>query len=350
MSDKYKILRKLDTGGMAEVYIGMQQSVQGIEKLVAIKRILPNLTQSTNFVQMFLDEARLSMYLNHANIVNVFDLGRTEEAYFIVMEFIDGTSLKSIYEHFQGQGRRIPVEQALYLCMQICEGLSYAHELRAPVTDLPLKIVHRDVSPPNVLVSKRGEVKLVDFGLAKAASHALRTDTGVVKGKLNYLSPEATLGQGVDHRADIFAVGIILWELLAGRRLFYGEHNLQTLELVKNAQVPSLCSLNREVDRELDELIRVALERDRGNRYPSAQDLGEALAYYLFDHRLKVTPYDLRRLVAEVLEGKANKAPAALIHTLIQEEILKYHSLTEEEMRQEPKENLLDPRSWKSFL
>jgi serine/threonine protein kinase len=347
MSEKYKIIRKLDTGGMAEVYVGLQESTQGIEKLVAIKRVLPNLTQDHKFVQMFLDEARLSMYLSHSNIVQVFDLGRTDEAYFIVMEFIDGTSLKSIFDFAKTSARTLPVEQVLYLAMMVCEGLSYAHEFHEPVQNKPLNIVHRDVSPHNVLVSRWGEVKLVDFGLAKAASHAIRTDTGVVKGKFNYLSPEAAMGQVVDHRADIFSVGIVIWELLAGRRLFYGLNNFQTLELVKNAQVPPLSGFHPQVTPELDALIQGALSRDREHRYQSAQDLAEALAYYLFEHRLKVTAFDLRRLVKETLDGRSEKAESSLIHSLLNEEMLKFQSIRGSEILQETlSENLLDPRVW----
>src|SRR5262245_54083611 len=195
MSEKYRIVQKIDAGGMAEVYKGIQSSVGGVEKLVAIKRVLPHLTKNQKFIEMFLDEARVSMHLSHTNIVQVFDLGQSTETYFIVMEFIDGTNLKSLAEGFKAQGRTMPVEQAVYIAMQICEGLAYAHELRNPVTGKPLNIVHRDISPPNILISRQGEVKLVDFGLAKAASQVEKTDPGVVKGKFSYLSPEAANGK-----------------------------------------------------------------------------------------------------------------------------------------------------------
>ncbi|MEM9191024.1 MAG: serine/threonine-protein kinase, partial [Myxococcota bacterium] len=207
---------------MAEVFRGEAQSVQGFRKQVAIKRVLPHLAQNQNFIAMFLDEARLGARLTHANIVTVFDIGAADNTYFIVMEFVDGANLKNVMESLRKQGRRFPMKEAIFICIEACRGLNYAHET---IDDegRALDIVHRDVSPPNILISKRGEVKLTDFGLAKATTQLEKTDPGVVKGKFSYLSPEAALGQPVDARADIFALGIVLWEMLAGRRLFLGE-------------------------------------------------------------------------------------------------------------------------------
>jgi serine/threonine protein kinase len=355
MSEKYRIIQKLDAGGMAEVYKGIQDSGQGIERLVAIKRVLPHLAKNQKFVEMFLDEARLSMNLNHANVVHLIDLGRSADTYFIVMEFIDGTNLKAIVEYFRNQGRTVPVEQAIFLCSQICSGLGYAHDLRNPVTGKALGIVHRDISPPNVLVSRQGEVKLVDFGLAKASNQISKTDQGVVKGKFSYLSPEAALGETVDRRTDIFAVGIILWEFLAGKRLFYGETDFQTVELVRKAQIPSLSTLNPQVSPELDDIIRMSLARDPENRYQTAHDFGDALTQYLFSHKLKVTPYDIGRLIEDILSAKAAKSSndgGNLIHDLIQEELFKFNSIADDEEEENKKanapkssESLIDPRS-----
>lgn len=355
--NKFKIVQKLDAGGMAEVYKGIQTSVQGIEKLVAIKRILPHLTKNQKFVDMFLDEARVSMHLSHANIVQVFDLGQSTETFFIVMEYIDGTNLKNIADYFKAQGRTMPVEQAVYIATEICKGLAYAHDLRNPVTGKPLNIVHRDISPPNVLISRGGEIKIVDFGLAKAASQVTKTDQGVVKGKFSYLSPEAAMGEEVDRRADIFAVGIVLWELLAGKRLFYGETDFHTVELVRKAQVPSLTALNPHVSPELEEIIRTALARNINSRYQTARDFGDALSQHLFTRGLKVTSYDIQRLVEEVLADRAAKAvreEPSLIHELIQEELLKFSSIGDEKNNQAlekggaggPSESLIDTREW----
>jgi serine/threonine-protein kinase len=332
-SQRYRITEKIDAGGMAEVYRGVAESaVGGIKKAVAIKRILPSLTKNKKFVSMFLDEARVSMHLQHANIVGVFDIGMADTAYFIVMEFVDGANLKTILESLRRQGKRLPIPQVLWIMMQTCNALAYAHDATDPETGRELGVVHRDISPPNILISKRGEVKLVDFGLAKATSQLESTDPGVVKGKFSYLSPEAASGKDVDRRADIFAVGILLYELLTGKRLFYGETDYQTVELVRQAKVPPIQPQNPEVQPELEQIIRKALSRDLAARYQSAGDLQDALAQYLFSQRLKVTSRDIEHLVQGVLKEKKQSAPSAqpvgnLIDALINEEIVKFTSL-----------------------
>ena len=332
-NQRYKITERIDAGGMAEVYRGIAESaVGGLKKAVAIKRILPNLTKNKKFVSMFLDEARVSMHLQHANIVGVFDIGMADTAYFIVMEYVDGANLKTIIESLRRQGQRMSVAHTLYILMEVCKGLQYAHDVTDPENGRELGIVHRDISPPNILVSKRGEVKLVDFGLAKATSQLETTDPGVVKGKFSYLSPEAASGKEVDRRADIFAVGILLYELLTGKRLFYGETDYQTVELVRQAKVPPLAAQNAEVTPELEQVVRKALARDLNQRFQSAGDLQDALAQYLFSQRLKVTSRDIEQLVQGCLREKQRTQPKAapvgnLIDTLINEEIVKFTSL-----------------------
>src|ERR1700753_4282627 len=275
MRDRYTITERLDHGGMAEVLRGVAESMAGCKKNVAIKRILPNLTKNQKFVSMFLDEARLSLFLQHANIVQVFDISKTpDNAYFLVMEFVDGCNLKGLIERQKQKGKRIDAAHSIYLMIECCKALQYAHALEHPETNEPLGIVHRDISPPNILLSKNGEIKLVDFGLAKANTAMETTDQGVVKGKFSYLSPEAASGQPVDHRADVFAVGIILWELFTGRRPVYGESDHHTVELVRQARVPSIPALNPEVEPELEAVVRKALARDPADRYQNANDLG----------------------------------------------------------------------------
>jgi serine/threonine-protein kinase len=317
---------------MAEVFRGVAESMEGFKKSVAIKRILPNLTKNQKFVSMFLDEARLSLFLQHANIVQVFDISRTpDNAYFLVMEFVDGCNLKGLIERQKQKGRRIDVAHTIYLMIECCKALQYAHVLEHPETNEPLGIVHRDISPPNILLSKNGEVKLVDFGLAKANSQIESTDPGVVKGKFSYLSPEAASGLDVDHRADVFAVGIILWELFTGRRLFLGETDYQTVELVRQARVPSIAALNPEVESEIEQIVRKALARDPDDRYQSANDLGDALAQYLFSRRMKVTARDIANLVrdtqVEMMRKRSNEPKESLIDALILDEMQKMTSL-----------------------
>jgi eukaryotic-like serine/threonine-protein kinase len=336
MRDRYTITERLDHGGMAEVFRGVAESIEGFKKSVAIKRVLPNLTKNQKFVAMFLDEARLSLFLQHANIVQVFDISRTpDNAYFLVMEYVDGCNLKSLIERQKQKNRRMDLAHSIYLMMECCKALHYAHSLEHPETNEPLGIVHRDISPPNILLSKNGEIKLVDFGLAKANSQVEFTDPGVVKGKFSYLSPEAASGLEVDARADVFAVGILLWELFTGRRLFYGETDYQTVELVRQARVPSMAALNPEIEPELESIVRKALARDPQDRYTHAADLGDALTQYLFSRRMKVTARDIAALVRDTQVEMMRKRSAApkesLIDALIQDEMAKMTSLLESE-------------------
>lgn len=326
---RYRVVDRLEAGGMAEVFRGEAAGVQGFRKEVAIKRVLPHLAQNRNFIAMFLDEARLGARLSHANIVAVNDIGSANDTYFIVMEFVDGANLKHVVEHFRKQKRSFPLKEAVFIAAEVCRGLSYAHELRDPEGQ-PLNIVHRDVSPPNVLLSRTGEVKVTDFGLAKAKTQLEKTDPGVVKGKFSYLSPEAAMGLAVDARADLFALGIVLWEMLAGRRLFLGENDYQTVKLVGQANVPDLTRLHPDVDDELAGLVRRMLAKDRAERFQSARELGDALAGYLFSHQLKVTSYDIAHLVKGTLEERAKEQPApqqSIIDRLIREEMLRFTSL-----------------------
>ncbi len=332
VEQRYRVVERLEAGGMAEVFKGESLSVQGFKKQVAIKRVLPHLAQNKNFISMFLDEARLGARLTHANIVTVFDIGAADNTYFIVMEFVDGCNLKTVIETYRQQGQRIGVKESLFIAMEACKGLSFAHDLEDEEGKL-LRIVHRDVSPPNVLISKRGEVKVTDFGLAKATTQLEKTDPGVVKGKFSYLSPEAALGQPVDARTDVFALGIVLWEMLAGRRLFLGETDFQTVKMVQQAQIPSLSRINPQVDAELEGVIGKALTQDTASRYQSAHEFQDGLAGYLFSRKLKVTSYDIATLIKQVISQKQHIKKGdgvqqhSIIDRLIQEELLRFTSL-----------------------
>ena len=328
---RYRVIDRLEAGGMAEVFRGEALSVQGFKKQVAIKRVLPHLAQNKSFIRMFLDEARLGARLNHANIVTVFDIGAADNTYFIVMEFVDGANLKTTLETLKKQGRKPSVQEVLYVGMEICKGLSHAHALTDDA-GTSLNIVHRDISPPNILITRNGEVKVTDFGLAKATTQLEKTDPGVVKGKFSYLSPEAAMGQEVDARTDVFAVGILMWEALAGRRLFLGDSDYETVKNVQRAEVPSLKGLHTQVDDELDALLQKTMARERADRYQTAQELGDAIADYLFRHRLKVTSYDIARMMQSVVASKAGERrqkDSSIIDQLIQDELLAFTSLDE---------------------
>jgi serine/threonine protein kinase len=329
---RYRVIDRLEAGGMAEVFRGEALSVQGFKKQVAIKRVLPHLAQNKSFIRMFIDEARLGARLNHANIVTVFDIGAADNTYFIVMEFVDGANLKTVLETLKKQGKRPSVKEVLYIGMEICKGLSHAHGLTDEQGKL-LNIVHRDISPPNILMTRGGEVKVTDFGLAKATTQLEKTDPGVVKGKFSYLSPEAALGQEVDARTDVFAVGILMWEALAGRRLFLGDSDYETVKKVQRAEVPGLKGEHPDVDDELDALLLKTMARQRDERFQTAHDLGDAIADYLIGHRLKVTSYDIARMMQSVVatrtDEKRRKMDSSIIDQLISDELLTFTSLDE---------------------
>lgn len=337
MEARYRILERIDSGGMAEVFKGRARAIHGIEKIVAIKRILPHLARNRKFISMFLDEARLSVYLNHANIVQVFDIARSGGSYFIVMEYVEGSNLRRILDEFAKSGRPFPVEIACFVAAHVCRALAYAHD-RADRDGRSLQIVHRDVSPPNVLITREGEVKLVDFGLARAASQLEKSDPDILKGKLGYMSPEQAWGKEVDRRADIFATGILLFEMLAGRRLFRGESDLETLELVRAARIPSLHTLNPRVPEQLERIALRSLTREPGDRYQSAHLFEDDLWSFLFQNRLKVTPFEvgawMRDQAARLPPPEENEARA--IDRMIYEEMLKVTSIESYDLPEDP--------------
>ncbi len=325
---RYRVIQRLATGGMAEVFLAESAGIEGFKKRVAIKRVLPHLSKKERFIAMFLDEARLSAHLSHSAVAQVFDIGVGDNAFFIVMEYVDGADLRSVMEYQKRQGQRFPIEAAGFIAAKICEGLSYAHELRA-ADGQPLHVVHRDMSPPNVLITKYGEIKIVDFGLAKASSQLEKSEAGIIKGKYGYLSPEAALGLEVDHRTDIFAVGIILWEMLAGRRLFIGESDYATVKLVQEAVVPPIRSLYPEVPAELQAIMSRALAKDPAERYESARDLGQDLVRFLFHWGHPVSAHDIALMVqgtaAEKRQDTSEKTN--LIDKLIEEALFEFTSL-----------------------
>jgi serine/threonine protein kinase len=326
-NQRYQVIRRLDAGGMAEIFLARALSIQGMEKLVAIKRVLPALTPNANFTAMFLDEARLSLGLSHANIVTVTDVSQSGGTYFIVMEYIDGYNLRHLFQRASELGFRIPVAVACHVMMEVCKGLEHAHT-RRDASGKHLRIVHRDLSPPNVLISREGEVKITDFGLARATSQVSKTDPGVVKGKYSYLAPELVEGRQADHRVDIFAAGIVLWELLANRRLFYGQTEVETVEAVRKADIPPLSRFNPDVRPELMQLIGRALAKDPRKRFTSAREFGEALADYLAHNSQRATSFDLVQLLERLFGADGSGAPLedrrqreARIGAMIDEEI-----------------------------
>jgi eukaryotic-like serine/threonine-protein kinase len=326
---RYRVLKRLASGGMAEVFVAESAGIEGFKKQVAIKRVLPQLSKKEQFIAMFLDEARLSAHLSHSNVVSVFDIGVGDGTYFIVMEYVDGADLKAVMDNQRKILRFVPVEVAVFIAAKICQGLAYAHEL-SNLEGQPLNIVHRDITPANVLITKYGEVKIVDFGLAKASSQLAESDAGVIKGKFGYLAPETVLEQGVDHRVDIFALGIILWEMLAGKRLFQGDTDFATVRLVRDAVIPPLSKINDAVPRELEQILGRALSRDAGTRYLSARDLGRDLTRFLYRYGRSVNEDDVAVLVRAAMGVPAHVDGSQKIAELIDLMLLEFKSLTKD--------------------
>jgi len=266
---------------MAEVFKAKVMGVEGFERIVALKRILPNIAEDEEFITMFIDEAKIAVQLQHANIAQIFDLGKVDDAYFIALEYVQGRDMRGIFDDMRKHRQVMPLPQVCYVIMQVCEGLDYAHNKR-DAQGRALNLVHRDVSPQNVLIGYEGEVKLIDFGIAKAAGKASKTQAGILKGKFGYMSPEQVRGLPIDRRSDIFAVGIILYEMLTSERLFVGESDFSTLEKVRNVEIVPPSTFNSQIPEQLEHIVLKALAKDVDERYQNALDLHDDLQSFLY--------------------------------------------------------------------
>ena len=269
---KYKLVRLIASGGMAEVYLARQAGAAGFEKLVCLKRILPHLARDKQFVEMFLNEARLAARLDHPNIVSIFDLGEANGNYFIAMEFIDGPSLRAAAKRALERGEWLPIPEIVKIVSMAAAGLHYAHEL-TEADGKPLGLVHRDISPDNVLVHRNGAAKVVDFGIAKAANSSSSTRTGTLKGKVAYMPPEQLRGDPLDRRTDVFALGVVLYELLAGQRPWAGDSEVSLIGRIMTEVPPPLSTLRPDAPAGLVAVLDRALAKDREARYASCHDL-----------------------------------------------------------------------------
>jgi TonB family protein len=284
---QYVLLEKIATGGMAEVWKARMRGVEGFQKIVAIKKILPHLSDNQDFIEMFVDEAKLAAQLNHNNIIHIYDLGKIQSSYYIAMEYIDGYDLKNILRKAQERDQPLSTEIALFIASKIAAALDYAHRKR-DFEDKEMGLVHRDVSPQNVLISEEGDIKLCDFGIAKAASKASHTQAGALKGKLQYMSPEQAWGRNIDRRSDIFALATVLFEMLTARKLFSGDNELSILEQVREARVTAPSQYNDEVTPQVDAIVLKALQKDPANRYQTAGEMQRDLDAVLYS--FKPTP------------------------------------------------------------
>ena len=281
---RYQVLSKLAEGGMAEIFLAKALGAMGFERLVAIKLIRPHLTEDPDFVKMFLDEARIAMHLHHRNIVQTSDLERADNTYFIAMEFIHGVNVYDLYERVAQRGEWIELPLALYIISEACKGLHFAHTRTQP-DGRPLSIIHRDISPQNILLSFEGEVKIMDFGIAKASERLHQTMPGIVKGKYAYMAPEILQDKPVDHRVDIFAAGVVLYELLTRENPFAGANAVETIEAVLAKQVIPPTQKAGAGSRALDAIVMKALAKDPNQRFQTARELSAALT----DHGLGLT-------------------------------------------------------------
>ncbi len=291
---KYLLLDRINVGGMAEVFLAKAFGVEGFERLLAIKRILPNMADDDEFINMFVDEARIAVQLQHANVVQIYELGKYESQYYIAMEYVSGKDLRQVLDVFRKKQEVLPLPAAAFVTAKICEGLDYAHHKTDP-SGRPLNLIHRDVSPQNILVSFEGAVKVTDFGIAKAEDRASKTQAGVLKGKFGYMSPEQVRGLDIDQRSDIFAVGILLYEMVTGKRLFIGESDFSTLEKVRNAEVIPPTQINPNIPEALEQVMLKALAKERDERYHFAADMADDLQQFLIEDN---TIFNAKRLAA----------------------------------------------------
>lgn len=266
----YLLVKKIAKGGMAELFLSDYIREDGFRRKVAIKKILPHLTENPDFIKMFIREARLAALLQHPNVIQILDFGKIQNVYLIAMEFIDGKNLGEIMVHIK---KGLPVDLSVFVAMKICTGLQYSHTKTDDRTGEPLYIIHRDISPQNILISLQGEVKITDFGISKARSEPSMTQAGVIKGKLSYLSPEQVLGHEVDHQADIYSLGLVLYEIISYKRVYQFDNHVEAVQSIPKMNISPLISLRPDIPDELNGIVMKCLEKDKKLRYQSAHEI-----------------------------------------------------------------------------
>ncbi|HEX5856215.1 MAG TPA: protein kinase [Thermoanaerobaculia bacterium] len=298
---RYQLLEKIGSGGMAEVFKARMSGEQGFEKIVAIKRIVPHMATNAEFVTMFVDEAKLAAQLNHNNITHIYDLGKVDAWHYIAMEYVEGKDLRTLLRLGKERGFPLPAELALFMTAKIANALDYAHRRPAP-DGSELNLVHRDVSPQNILISDEGDIKLCDFGIAKAASKVSTTMSGALKGKLQYMSPEQAWGKRLDRRSDIFSLGSVLFEMLTGAPPFEGDTEMSILESVRAGDVVSPTSRGAEVPKRVDQIVLKALAKNPQERYQNASEFEKDLHAVLYTYQPSPGPADLAIYMHRLLE------------------------------------------------
>ncbi len=308
---KYDLIARIAKGGMAEIYLARQHGMVGFSRLVVVKRILPHLAEEHQFVRMFFEEARVAALVSHPNVVQIFDVDQFEGNYYIAMEYINGPSISTVVQEARRRGTVLPFQMAAEIIQQACNGLHAAHEL-VDEAGTRLEIVHRDVSPHNLMITDTGLVKLVDFGIAKAQDSAVRTRTGNIKGKYPYMSPEQCRGEPLDRRTDIFSLGVVFFELVVGQRLFRRNTELMTLKAITEDPIPRVWEIQPEVPRAISDIIHRALERDRESRYATAAEMGAAVQDTLATLSVKTSQALLGKYLKTELKDLLARRSAAI--------------------------------------
>ncbi|MGC6417085.1 MAG: protein kinase domain-containing protein [Bradymonadia bacterium] len=303
----YELLDRIAVGGMAEIFRAKRSGVRGFEKIYVVKRLHPRYSQDNDFIEMLVDEARITVQLTHPNIGQTIDLGQIDGHYYILMEFIDGRDLYRVLRRLRERGQVLPIEAAAFIAMEACQGLQYAHD-KKDVDGRPLKIVHRDISPQNVVVSFEGEVKLIDFGIAKAELRAYETEAGVIKGKFYYMSPEQARGEFLDHRTDVFSLGIVLYEMVTGTLLYKDDDEITLLSQVRRAEITPPSTIRPEIPGRFEQIIMRALTRDKGDRYAHAGQMRRELERFLRSYDAGFDRVKLGKIMREMWRDERGAA------------------------------------------
>jgi serine/threonine protein kinase len=298
--DRYELVGEIASGGMATVFLARLTGAGGFQRFVAIKRLHPHLAGEKEFVEMFLDEARLAAGIHHSNVVSILEVGASPLGYYLVMEYVEGDTLARLLARAAGKGQRLPTPIALRIVLDMLFGLHGAHELKDDKGKI-LELVHRDVSPQNVLVGVDGVARITDFGVARATSRLTNTRVGQLKGKLAYMAPEQAQGDPLDRRADVFSAGILIWETLAAKRLFKAENEAATLSRVMNEPIPDLTRVAPHISKELAAVVKRGLARDRNQRFSTTQQFAEAIEAAANGRDGIATPRDVAAFVKEMI-------------------------------------------------
>ncbi|MDY7230573.1 serine/threonine protein kinase [Hyalangium rubrum] len=309
---KYRLIDRIAVGGMAEIFLAHQVDGEGLETPVVIKRIRPHLSKHATFVKMFLNEARLAAQLNHPNIVQIHDLGKIGENYFIAMEYIFGRDMRRVIPKAEEVGIQFPLVYALRIASDVCAGLHYAHQ-KVDLYGNPLNIVHRDVTPENIFVAFDGTVKVLDFGIAKATNQVEQTRAGELKGKLSYMSPEQCLGKPVDRRSDIFSVGVALYEWLTGFKLFTGESEVVVMRSITEGKIYAPSYFKADIPEPVEAILMKALEKDRDKRYQTAAEMRSAIDAFLNTYEFTPTPLHLSNFLRQIFHDELKEEQGRLV-------------------------------------